>query len=117
MNQDIRVREGFPTVSRRRENMVGVNMVGVNNVFHDTTCEFVEGIMLEACLLQPCFHVAGTNNHNNTSTYRNTATTTTTTTTATTTTTTTTTTTIPPSVLDRGRARRVDVPLGRRTSC
>ena len=34
-------------------------MVGVNNVAHDAICECVEGIMLEPCLLQPCFHVAG----------------------------------------------------------
>ena len=50
--------------TRRRENMVGVNMVGVNmvgvnNVAHDAICECFEGIMLEPCLLQPCFHVAG----------------------------------------------------------
>ena len=44
---------------RRRENMVGVNMVGVSNVVHDAICECSEGIMLEPCLLQPCFHVAG----------------------------------------------------------
>ena len=44
---------------RRRENMVGANMVGVSNVVHDAICECFEGIMLEPCLLQPCFHVAG----------------------------------------------------------
>ena len=38
---------------RRRE-----NMVGVNNVAHDAICECFEGIVLELCLLQPCFHVA-----------------------------------------------------------
>ena len=26
---------------------------------HDAVCECFEGIMLEPCLLQPCFHVAG----------------------------------------------------------
>ena len=34
-------------------------MVGVNNVVHDAICECFEGIMLEPCLFQPCFHVAG----------------------------------------------------------
>ena len=33
-------------------------MVGVNNVVHDAICECFEGIMLEPCLLHPCFHVA-----------------------------------------------------------
>ena len=44
---------------RRCENMVEVNMVGVNMAFHDATCEFFEGTKLEPCLLKPCFHVAG----------------------------------------------------------
>ena len=48
------------TTCRRRENMVRVNMVGVNMAFHDAACECFEGTMLEPCLLQPCFHVAGT---------------------------------------------------------
>ena len=48
----------FAFLVRRREDMVGVNMV---------LAEFIEfkhglykscGIMLEPCLLQPCFHVA-----------------------------------------------------------
>ena len=34
-------------------------MVGVNNVVQDAICECFEGIMIEPCLLQPCFHVAG----------------------------------------------------------
>ena len=46
-------------LARRRENMVGVNMVGVDNVVHHAICECFEGIMLETCLLQPCSHVAG----------------------------------------------------------
>ena len=40
--------------SRRRENMVGVNMA-----FHCAICECFEGAMLEPCLLQPCIYVAG----------------------------------------------------------
>ena len=44
---------------RRRENMVGVNIVGVNMVLHDSICECFEGAMLDTCLLKPCFHVAG----------------------------------------------------------
>ena len=28
-------------------------------VVHDAICECFEGAMLEACLLKPCFHVAG----------------------------------------------------------
>ena len=46
-------------ITRRRENMVGVNMVGVSIVVHDAICECFEGIVLEPCLLQPCVHVAG----------------------------------------------------------
>ena len=49
----------FATQVRRREHLVGVSMVGVNSVAHDATCECFEGIMLEPCLRQPCFHVAG----------------------------------------------------------
>ena len=50
---------------RRRENMVGVNMVLAEFVkfkhgLHKSCgIECLEGIMLEPCLLQPCFHVAG----------------------------------------------------------
>ena len=40
--------------SRRRENLVGVNMA-----FHGAICELFEGATLEPCLLKPCFHVAG----------------------------------------------------------
>ena len=34
-------------------------MVGANKAVHDAICVCSEGIMLEPCLLQPCFHVAG----------------------------------------------------------
>ena len=49
--------------SRRRENMVGVNMILAESVFKHglyESCgiECFEGIMLEPCLLQPCFQVA-----------------------------------------------------------
>ena len=44
---------------RRRENMVGVNMVGVHMAFHDAIFECFEGTMLEPCLLKAYFHVAG----------------------------------------------------------
>ena len=44
---------------RRREHMVGVNMVGVNMAFHDAICECFEGTMLEPCLLKPCVQMAG----------------------------------------------------------
>ena len=44
---------------RRRQNMVGVNMAGVDNVAHDALCECFQGTMFKPCLLQPCFHVAG----------------------------------------------------------
>ena len=50
---------------RRRENTVGVNMVLAKfGKFKDglhKSCgtECFEGTMLEPCLLQPCFHVAG----------------------------------------------------------
>ena len=53
------------TVIRRRENMVGVNMVLAESVkfkhglYKSCGTECFEGIMLEPCLLQPCFHVAG----------------------------------------------------------
>ena len=49
----------------RRENMVGINMVLAESVrfkhglYESCGVECVEGIMLEPCLLQPCFHVAG----------------------------------------------------------
>ena len=46
-------------VGRRREHMVGVNMLGVSMAFHDAICGCFEGAMLEPCLLKPCFHVAG----------------------------------------------------------
>ena len=51
--------------SRRRVNMAGVSMVLAEFVqFKHGLCkscgvECFEGIMLEPCLLQPCFHVAG----------------------------------------------------------
>ena len=51
--------------SRRRENMVGVNMVLAefvkfkHGLYKSCGIECFEGIMLEPCLLQPCFHVAG----------------------------------------------------------
>ena len=50
---------------RRRENMVGVNMVlaefskSKHGLCKSFDIECLEGIMLEPCLLQPCFHVAG----------------------------------------------------------
>ena len=50
---------------RRRENMVGVNMVLAESIkfkyglYKSCGVECFEGIMLEPCLLQPCFHVAG----------------------------------------------------------
>ena len=50
--------------NRRRENMVGVNMVLAEFVkfkrglYNSCGIEFYEGILLEPCLLQPCFHVA-----------------------------------------------------------
>ena len=52
-------------VDRRRENMVGVNMVLAESVQFKhglyKSCGIVcfEGTMLEPCLIQPCFHVAG----------------------------------------------------------
>ena len=51
--------------SRRRENMVGVSMVLAefvkfkHGLYKSCGIECFEGIMLEPCLLQPCFHVAG----------------------------------------------------------
>ena len=51
--------------SRRRENMVGVNMVLAefikfnHGLYKPCGIECFEGIMLEPCLLQPRFHVAG----------------------------------------------------------
>ena len=56
---------GVEALFRRRENMVGVNMVLAEFVkFKHGLCkscgiEWFEGIMLEPYLLQPCFHVAG----------------------------------------------------------
>ena len=50
---------------RRRENMVGVNVVLAeivkfkHGLYKSCGIECLEGIMLEPCLLQPCFHVAG----------------------------------------------------------
>ena len=50
---------------RRRENMVGVNMVLAefvklkHGLYKSCGIERFEGIMLESCSLQPCFHVAG----------------------------------------------------------
>ena len=54
---------------RRRENMVGVNMVlaEYNRIQTRSSwiylllaiCECFDGILLKPCLLQPCFHVAG----------------------------------------------------------
>ena len=58
------VDEWMPSV-RRCENMVGVNMVPAEFVkfklgLYNACCkECFEGILLESCLLQPCFHVAG----------------------------------------------------------
>ena len=51
---------------RRCENMVGVKMVLAefikfkHGLYKSFDIECFEGIMLESCLLQPCFHVAGT---------------------------------------------------------
>ena len=51
--------------SRRRENMVGVNMVLAefvqfkHGLYKSYSIECLEGVMLEPCLLQPSFHVAG----------------------------------------------------------
>ena len=45
---------------RRRENTVGVNMVLAAAIRHcEAICKCVEGSVLEPCLFQPCFHVAG----------------------------------------------------------
>ena len=50
---------------RRRQNMVGVNMVLAeiirfkHGLYKSCGVECVEGIMLEPYLLKPCFHVAG----------------------------------------------------------
>ena len=47
------------------ENMVGVNMVLAefvrfkHGLYRSCGIEWFEGIVLEPCLLQPCFHVAG----------------------------------------------------------
>ena len=55
----------FQRISRRRENMVGVNMVLAEFVkfkrglYKSCGIEWFDGIMLEPCLLQPCLHVAG----------------------------------------------------------
>ena len=52
-------------VARRRENMLGVNMVLAefvkfkHGLYRSCGIECFEGIMLEPCLLQPCFHFAG----------------------------------------------------------
>ena len=46
----MRIHAGRSLESRPRENMVRVNIV-----FHDATCECFEGNMLEPCVLQPCF--------------------------------------------------------------
>ena len=52
-------------IARRRENMVGVNMVLAefvkfkHGLYKSCGIEWFEGSMLEPCLLQPCFHVAG----------------------------------------------------------
>ena len=54
----------FAAIGGRRENMVGVNMVLAESVkFKHGLCkscgvEWFEGIVLEPCLLKPCFHVA-----------------------------------------------------------
>ena len=51
--------------TRRRENMVGVNMVLAefvkfkHGLYKSCGIECFEGIVLEPCLLQPHFHVAG----------------------------------------------------------
>ena len=50
---------------RRRVNMVEINMVLAESVefkhglYKSCGIEWFEGIVLEPCLLQPCFHVAG----------------------------------------------------------
>ena len=55
----------MPGSIRRRENMVGVSMVLAefvefkHGLYKSCGIKCVEGIMLEPCLLQPCFHVAG----------------------------------------------------------
>ena len=52
-------------IIRRCVNMVGVNMVLAefvkfkHGLYKSCGIEWLEGIMLEPCLLQPCFHVAG----------------------------------------------------------
>ena len=54
-----------PNKYRRRESMVGVNMVLAefiqfkHGLYKSYVIECFEGIMLEPCLLQPCFHFAG----------------------------------------------------------
>ena len=54
-----------PRICRRRENMVRANMVLAefikfkHGLYRSCGIECFEGIMLEPCLLQPCFHVAG----------------------------------------------------------
>ena len=57
---------GNSTIRRESgENMVGVNMVLAefvkfkDGLYDSCGIEWFEGIMLETCLLQPCFHVAG----------------------------------------------------------
>ena len=61
----------FAQYDRRRENMVGVNMVLAESVklkhglYKSCGRDWFEGIMLEPCLLQPCFHVAGMSVRNN----------------------------------------------------
>ena len=59
LRQRLRRLQSSRSPVRRREHMVGVNMVGVNMAFHDAICECFEGTMLEPCLLKPCVHVAG----------------------------------------------------------
>ena len=50
---------------RRRENMVGVNMVLAefvkfkHGLYKSCVTDCLEGIMLEPYLLQPCVHIAG----------------------------------------------------------
>ena len=59
------LRGGILRSIRRREHMVGVNMVLAESVkfkhslYKSCGIDCVEGIMLEACLLQPCLHVTG----------------------------------------------------------
>ena len=54
-----------PRASRRRVNMVGVIMVPAefikfkHGLYKSYGIECFEGIMLESCLLQQCFHAAG----------------------------------------------------------